>query len=94
MHWFFLACSLGALGALLKYWQWPYANLVALSGLALLLATFFKWLRSSAAPRRRGGTGDGWLGSDVDTGCDSGGWGGDCGSSDGGGCGGGDGGGD
>ena len=91
---FFLACSLGALGALLKYWHLPYANLVALSGLALLLATFFKWLRSSGSAHRRGGGGDGWIGSSADTSGDSGGWGsGDCGSSDGS-CGGGDGGGD
>lgn len=89
MRWLLSGCLLGALGALLKHWQWPSAIWVSLSGLAVLLLGFFSWLNASGIRSTNGDTygsggytGDTWGSSSPGQGFDS------CDGGDGGGCGG------
>jgi hypothetical protein len=88
MRWLLTGCLLGGFGALLKYWQSPFAIWASLTGVAVLAVGFLNWLNAygSGAGRARSHGGDGWssAGSDYDCsgsgdGCggDGGGGGGD-----------------
>ena len=84
MRWLLSGCLLGGLGALLKYWQWPFAMWVSLAGLAVLVLGFLNWMSSlgSGAHHTSSSSGDAWVSSGSDHHCsDSG----DCGGGDGGG---------
>jgi hypothetical protein len=86
MLWLLSGCLLGGLGALLKYWQWPFAIWVSLAGLGVLVLGFLNWLSSFGRGTHQASrhTGDAWSGTSADFSCsDSG----DCGGGDGG-CGG------
>lgn len=89
MRWLLSGCFLGALGALLKHWQWPFSIWMTLAGMAVLLLGLFSWLNSSGIKSTNSDTsgaasyaGDTWGSSGSDQGfdsCDSGGGDGGCG---------------
>ena len=78
MRWLLSGCFLGALGALFKHWQWPFAIWLSVTGLVVLLLGLFSWLNSSGIKSTNGSasgadgyTGDSWLSTGPDQGFDS-----------------------
>ena len=78
MRWLLSGCFLGALGALFKHWQWPFAIWLSVAGLAVLLLGLFSWLNSSGIKSTNrstssadGYTGDSWVSTGPDQGFDS-----------------------
>lgn len=51
MWWLISGCFLGALGALLKYLQLPFAVWITFFGLAAVFVGIFRWLGSSGRVR-------------------------------------------
>ncbi|MBI1283510.1 MAG: hypothetical protein GC183_04120 [Thiobacillus sp.] len=84
MLWLLSGCLLGGLGALLKYWQWPFAMWASLAGGAILVLGFLNWLNALGGDTKRATShaGDAWSGSSPDFSCHDN---GDCGGGDGGG---------
>lgn len=82
MKWILSGGGLGALGALFKHLQWPYALWLDVAGIGIVAAGLFFWLNSSGGRNSHDSSesleGSWWdSNSDSSGDCDGGGCGGD-----------------